>query len=221
MVGKVAPGLAPTPVKEESMDTRTYLRPLAALAVGAVFLLGAACGAEAPAAQPEQPPEPAPAAVETAPSSPTAGSGPAVAVTRAQGEEPTSAPEPTSATKATAAPGQPPAPEPIAAGAAAAAAAPAGADTAAVVVEGSLTQPTTAPAAGGTPAVTDTAEQPTELPPPTAITVVEPEPDIPVGTKEGDRVPDFALELVDGSTVTSADLQAMDQPVFLFFTATF
>ena len=65
------------------------------------------------------------------------------------------------------------------------------------------------------------AAQPTEPPPPTAITAVEPEPDIPVGTKEGDRVPDFALELVDGSTVTSTDLQAMDQPVFLFFTATF
>ena len=35
-----------------------------------------------------------------------------------------------------------------------------------------------------------------------------------------DRVPDFALELVDGSTVTSADLQGMGQPVFLYFLAT-
>ena len=217
MAGKVAPGLAPTPVTEESMNTRTYLRPLAALAVGAAFLLGTACGAEAPAAQPEQPPEPAPAAVETAPSSPTAAPGPAVAVTRAQAEEPTSAPETTSAREATAAPGQPLAPEPTAA----ARAVPAESDTSGAVLEGSLTQPTNTPAVRGTPAVTDTAEQPTELPPPTAITVVEPELDIPVGTKEGDRVPDFALELVDGSTVTSADLQAMEQPVFLFFTATF
>ncbi len=211
MAGTGALGLSSSLATEEWMNTRTYFRPLAALAVGAMFLLVAACGAEAPAAQPEQAPEPAPAAVETAPSATAAPPAPAVAASQPKSAEPMSAAE------AAAASGEPSAPQPTVP----AAALPDGSDTAGVVLEGSLTQPTDTPAAGMTPAGTDLAEQPTEPPPPTAIPVVEPPPDVPVGKKVGNRVPEFALELVDGSTVTSAELQAQGQPVFLFFTATF
>ncbi len=41
-----------------------------------------------------------------------------------------------------------------------------------------------------------------------------------VGNQVGDRVPDFALELADGTTVTSASLVAEGRPTFLFFWAT-
>jgi peroxiredoxin len=44
--------------------------------------------------------------------------------------------------------------------------------------------------------------------------------DIEVGTKVGQRVPDFAIDLVDGTTVTAVDLIAEGQPTFLFFFAT-
>jgi peroxiredoxin len=36
----------------------------------------------------------------------------------------------------------------------------------------------------------------------------------------GDRAPDFALALTDGSTVTSESLAAAGKPMFLFFMAT-
>lgn len=38
-----------------------------------------------------------------------------------------------------------------------------------------------------------------------------------IGNKVGERIPDFAITLVDGSTVTSAALLAEGQPTFLFF----
>ena len=38
-----------------------------------------------------------------------------------------------------------------------------------------------------------------------------------IGNKVGERIPDFAITLVDGRTVTSADLIAQKQPAFLFF----
>ena len=52
---------------------------------------------------------------------------------------------------------------------------------------------------------------------PTAV-VTEPKADsAPVGNKVGLRIPDFAITLVDGTTVSSADLLAQRQPTFLFF----
>ncbi len=41
-----------------------------------------------------------------------------------------------------------------------------------------------------------------------------------VGNRVGHRVPDFTLELADGSAVTSASLVASGRPTFLFFWAT-
>jgi hypothetical protein len=38
-----------------------------------------------------------------------------------------------------------------------------------------------------------------------------------IGNNVGDRIPDFAITLVDGSTVTAAELLAQKQPTFLFF----
>jgi hypothetical protein len=38
-----------------------------------------------------------------------------------------------------------------------------------------------------------------------------------IGNNVGERIPDFAITLIDGSTVTSADLLAERQPTFLFF----
>ena len=38
-----------------------------------------------------------------------------------------------------------------------------------------------------------------------------------IGNNVGERIPDFAITLVDGSTVTSAELLAQRQPTFLFF----
>jgi len=38
-----------------------------------------------------------------------------------------------------------------------------------------------------------------------------------IGNNLGQRIPDFAIQLVDGSSVTSADLLAQRQPTFLFF----
>jgi peroxiredoxin len=38
-----------------------------------------------------------------------------------------------------------------------------------------------------------------------------------VGNDVGQRIPDFAIALVDGSTVTSEELLARRQPTFLFF----
>lgn len=42
---------------------------------------------------------------------------------------------------------------------------------------------------------------------------------VAVGTKVGNRIPDFALDLVDGTTVTSDDLIKQNRPTFLFFFA--
>ncbi len=38
-----------------------------------------------------------------------------------------------------------------------------------------------------------------------------------IGNNVGERIPDFSITLIDGSTVTSADLLAERQPTFLFF----
>ena len=40
------------------------------------------------------------------------------------------------------------------------------------------------------------------------------------GAEVGYRIPDFTLELADGSRVTAAELVARGQPTFLFFWAT-
>lgn len=41
-----------------------------------------------------------------------------------------------------------------------------------------------------------------------------------LGAEVGYRIPDFTLELADGSRVTAAELVARGQPTFLFFWAT-
>jgi len=47
-----------------------------------------------------------------------------------------------------------------------------------------------------------------------------PEPSL-TGNQVGQRVPDFTLELEDGSTTTSAELLEQGRPTFLFFWATY
>ena len=76
------------------------------------------------------------------------------------------------------------------------------------------------------------ASEPNSTPaPPSAVTgataeppsVAQPEAPLnlpPVGAGVGDRVPAFAIQLADGSTVSSEELLAQSQPTFLFFFAT-
>jgi hypothetical protein len=40
---------------------------------------------------------------------------------------------------------------------------------------------------------------------------------VQVGTEVGDRIPDFAINLADGSTIALDELRQDNQPVFLFF----
>ena len=73
--------------------------------------------------------------------------------------------------------------------------------------------PRTTPAgAAVVPADLPTKDQPAKEPP--AITV-----QAEVGYGVGNRVPDFELTLVDGSTFTYQDIISRGEPVFLFFTA--
>lgn len=44
--------------------------------------------------------------------------------------------------------------------------------------------------------------------------------ELEVGSDTGNYVPEFDLRLVDGSTVTSAEMVSADKPVFYFFFAT-
>ena len=46
-----------------------------------------------------------------------------------------------------------------------------------------------------------------------------PEP-LPTGNQEGNQVPEFTLELADGSSITSSDLVSQGKPTYLFFWAT-
>ena len=43
----------------------------------------------------------------------------------------------------------------------------------------------------------------------------------PIGSQVGNTVPEFTLNLLDGGSITSAELMNQDQPSFLFFHATF
>jgi hypothetical protein len=43
---------------------------------------------------------------------------------------------------------------------------------------------------------------------------------VKLGSKVGQRIPDIAINLIDGSIVESSDLIASGQPTFLFFFAT-
>ncbi len=43
--------------------------------------------------------------------------------------------------------------------------------------------------------------------------------DVKIGTKVGQRVPEFTMRLTDRSQVTSGDLLENDKPVFLYFFA--
>ena len=46
------------------------------------------------------------------------------------------------------------------------------------------------------------------------------EPMAETGNEVGDRIPDFTLDLVDGTKVTSASLKEQGEPAFLFFFST-
>ena len=48
---------------------------------------------------------------------------------------------------------------------------------------------------------------------------LEPQP-VEVGYKVGMQVPEFAISLIDGSTITSAGLTDQGKPTFLYFHAT-
>ena len=93
----------------------------------------------------------------------------------------------------------------------------------------------TSPAAAATEAPPTTTLLPTPAAPqtvnftapptgaPTATSAPPPEPmppPVPVGAKEGQRIPDFSITLADGSVVTSQLLLEANQPTFLFFFAT-
>jgi len=80
----------------------------------------------------------------------------------------------------------------------------------------------TAPSEEGDPATLATNENAATSVPSqtTAIPTSEPAaPPPPIGTKVGNRIPDFELELLDGTILTSADLLQRKQPAFLFFHA--
>lgn len=55
-----------------------------------------------------------------------------------------------------------------------------------------------------------------EVPPESADAASDPVT-FAIGSNVGERIPDFAITLVDGSTVTSGELMAQRQPTFLFF----
>ena len=46
------------------------------------------------------------------------------------------------------------------------------------------------------------------------------EPMVETGNEVGDRIPDFTLDLADGTKVTSAMLMKQEEPAFLFFFST-
>jgi hypothetical protein len=174
------------------MTTRTYRTFLAVATLGAVLLLAAGCGAGAPAAEPS-PPEAA-AVNAGQPTATTAPPAAAPLATAAQAAQAASAANPPAVAMATEAPAStvPAATVSVAANAPAPTA----------MVEAQPTEPATAVR----------QEPATEVPPPPVS--------VPIGTSEGERVPDFALDLADGSTVTSAQLLEAGQPTFLFFLAT-
>jgi hypothetical protein len=64
------------------------------------------------------------------------------------------------------------------------------------------------PGSGSTPLATATGGAKTDL------------ASIPVGTDVGDRIPEFAISLADGTTVTLDDLVQEQRPTFLFFFTT-
>jgi len=81
---------------------------------------------------------------------------------------------------------------------------------------------TMAPSEKGNPATFATKENAANPAPSqtAAIPASEPAaPPPPIGTKVGNRIPDFEIELVDGTILTSADLRQRRQPAFLFFHA--
>ena len=64
------------------------------------------------------------------------------------------------------------------------------------------------------PAAAADSTQPAAPPQPAAPVIVK------VGSKVGQRVPDFSMQLGDRSTVTSEELVSTGKPVFLYFFAT-
>jgi len=65
----------------------------------------------------------------------------------------------------------------------------------------------------------ESAPEPTAEPHATEVPVVN-EPMAEVGNQVGNRIPDFALDLVGGATVSTVNLVEESKPTFLFFTST-
>ena len=52
------------------------------------------------------------------------------------------------------------------------------------------------------------------------LPIVEPAPEVKIGSAVGERVPDFEVTFLDGRSVSREGLAADDRPAFLFFMAT-
>ena len=163
-----------------------------ALTVGVVVL--SACGtsdSEAPPPDPTSPPAVVQVVPMTAPAAATSAPAPTTPPATA-----TSAPVPTTppATATSApAPTAPPAP--------------------ATAPPTATSVPTaTAPPATATAQPTATPPPPTATTPPTPTAVAA-----NIGSKVGERVPDFDMSVTDGTTVTSVSLIEVGRPAFLFF----
>jgi hypothetical protein len=75
--------------------------------------------------------------------------------------------------------------------------------------------------AASAPTATSAPVGRTQSAPPTAVPPIPtPTASVRTGSSIGERVPDFQMQLADGSVVTSASLLSDGKPVFLFFFAT-
>jgi hypothetical protein len=85
----------------------------------------------------------------------------------------------------------------------------------------SMIAPTVQPSATNTPAFGPPTPGSGSTPPATATGGAGTDlASIPVGTDVGDRIPEFAISLADGTAVTLDDLVQEQRPTFLFFFTT-
>lgn len=52
------------------------------------------------------------------------------------------------------------------------------------------------------------------------VSIVEPAPKVKIGSRVGERAPDFQVTFLDGTSVSREELAAEGRPAFLFFMAT-
>ena len=81
-------------------------------------------------------------------------------------------------------------------------------------------------ACGGSASVADTSEVRQDsasvivVADDTPARIVEPAREVKIGSAVGERVPNFEVTFLDGTSVSSAQLAAEGRPAFLFFMAT-